>query len=210
MGFIERRNGSYRARYRDPLGRQLSETFSRKLDAGRFLREVQVDIERGRWLDPRGAELTLTAWSEEFLSMARRLAPTTLQTYRRDLEKYILPRFGAYRIGRLPADEIEKWLMDEIDAGYAPSSVHRHYRTFRRMLQVAVVKEKILSNPFERVEPPHVPARETVFLRAGPSGNGRVRQSAEVRVDIDEVRPTPEPPGLTTMTALRLTHRPPP
>jgi hypothetical protein len=26
MGFIERRNGRYRARYRDPLGRQLSET----------------------------------------------------------------------------------------------------------------------------------------------------------------------------------------
>ena len=51
MGFIERRNGRYRARYRDPLGRQLSETFSRKLDAERFLREVQVDIERGRWLD---------------------------------------------------------------------------------------------------------------------------------------------------------------
>ena len=68
MGFIERRNGRYRARYRDPLGRQLSETFSRKLDAERFLREVQVDIERGRWLDPSGAQLTLQSWSKEFLS----------------------------------------------------------------------------------------------------------------------------------------------
>jgi hypothetical protein len=143
MGFIERRNGRYRARYRDPLGRQLSETFSRKLDAERFLREVQVDIERGRWLDPSGAQLSLKSWSGEFLSLARRLSPTTQQTYRRDLDKYILPRFGAYRIGRLPADEIEKWLMDEIEAGIASSSVHRHYRTFRRVLQVAVEKEKI-------------------------------------------------------------------
>ncbi len=164
MGFIERRNGRYRARYRDPLGRQLSETFSRKLDAERFLREVQVDIERGRWLDPSGAQLTLQSWSKEFLSLARRLSPTTQQTYRRDLDKYILPRFGAYRIGRLPADEIEKWLMDEIEAGIASSSVHRHYRTFRRMLQVAVEKEKILANPFDRVESPHVPSREMVFL----------------------------------------------
>jgi integrase len=164
MGFIERRNGRYRARYRDPLGRQLSETFSRKLDAERFLREVQVDIERGRWLDPSGAQLTLQSWSGEFLSLARRLSPTTQQTYRRDLDKYILPRFGAYRIGRLPTDEIEKWLMDEIEAGIASSSVHRHYRTFRRVLQVAVQKEKILANPFDRVEPPHVPSREMVFL----------------------------------------------
>lgn len=164
MGFIERRSGHYRARYRDPLGRQLSETFSRKADAERFLREVQVDMERGRWLDPNGAQLTVQEWSEEFLSLARRLSPTTQQTYRRDLERYILPRFGAYRIGRLPADEIEKWLMDEMEAGTAPSSVHRHYRTFRRVLQVAVQKGKILANPFDRVEAPRVPTREMSFL----------------------------------------------
>ena len=48
MGFVERRNGCCR----EALGRQLSETFSRQLDAERF----QVDIERGRWLDPSGAE----------------------------------------------------------------------------------------------------------------------------------------------------------
>ena len=54
--------------------------------------------------------------------------------------------------------------MDEIEAGIASSSVHRHYRTFRRVLQVAVQKEKILANPFDRVEPPHVPSREMVFL----------------------------------------------
>jgi hypothetical protein len=95
-----------------------------------------------------------------------RAAPLPLdqQTYRRDIDKYILPRFGAYKIGRLPADEIENRLNDEIEAGYAPSSVHRHYRTFRRMLQVAVEKERVVANPFEPVEPPRVPTREMVFL----------------------------------------------
>jgi hypothetical protein len=42
----------------------------------------------------------------------------------------------------VPADEIENWLNDEIDAGIAPSSVHRHYRTLRRVLQVAIQKRK--------------------------------------------------------------------
>ena len=78
--------------------------------------------------------MPLAEWAEEFLSLARRLSPTTQETYRRDLDKYVLPRFGAYRLGRLPADEIENWLNDEIAAGVAPSSVHRHYRTLRRML----------------------------------------------------------------------------
>ncbi len=80
--------------------------------------------------------------------MARRLSPPTQETYRRDLERYVLPRFGSYRLGRLPTDEIEKWLNDEVAAGLAPSSVHRSYRVLRRVLQVAVEKERSLTNPW--------------------------------------------------------------
>jgi hypothetical protein len=149
MGFIERRSGEgrYRARYRDPLGRQRSKTFGRKADAQRFLLEMESDKARGGWIDPRGAELPLAAWAEEFMLLCRRLAPTTQDTYRRDLDRYVLPRFGSYRLGRIPADEIENWLDDEIAAGLAPSSVHRHYRLLRRMLQVAVDKQKVMANP---------------------------------------------------------------
>jgi len=166
MGFVERRsaNTGYRARYRDPLGRQRSRSFARKADAQRFLLEMESDKARGNWIDPRGADVALAEWAEEFLRLGRRLAATTQQTYRRDLDKYVLPRFGAYRIGRIPPDEIENWLNDEIDAGIAPSSVHRHYRTLRRMLQVAVDKQKLLANPCLRVQPPRVPGREMVFL----------------------------------------------
>jgi hypothetical protein len=107
MGFIGKRNGRYRARYRDPLGRQRSETFTRKADAGRFVREMQVDLERERWIDPAGADVALATWANEFLSLARRLSPTTQETYARDLRRYVLPRFGSYRPGRLPPDRIE-------------------------------------------------------------------------------------------------------
>ena len=72
--------------------------------------------------------------------MCRRLSPRTQETCRHDLNTYIVPRLGAYRVGRMPAEEMERWLLDEIDAGLAPSSVHRCYRTMRRMFQVAVEK----------------------------------------------------------------------
>ncbi|MGH9029549.1 MAG: tyrosine-type recombinase/integrase, partial [Acidimicrobiales bacterium] len=98
------------------------------------------------------------------LSLARRLSPTTQETYRRDLERYVLPRFGSYRLGRPPTDEIENWLNDEVAGGLAASSVHRHYRVLRRMLHVAVEKQRIPSNPGDRVAPPRIPKREMVFL----------------------------------------------
>ena len=164
MASVERRSGTYRVKYRDPTGRQRSRSFARKADADRFGREVEVEKTRGAWLDPRDADTSVEEWATQFLSLCRRLSPTTVQTYRRDLEEYVLPRFGSYRLGRIPADEIENWLNDELDAGLAPSSVHRHYRTLRRMMQVAVEKQKIPVNPCDRVEPPRVPKREMVFL----------------------------------------------
>ena len=164
MGFIEKRSGHYRARYADPLGKLHSKTFRRKADADRFIREMEIEIDRGTWLDPRTGAVPLAEWAEEFLSLARRLSPSTQETYQRDLEKYILPRFGAYRLGRLPSGEIENWLNDEVAAGVAPSSAHRHYRTLRRVLQVAVEKRQIAANPCDHVQPPHVPRREMAFL----------------------------------------------
>ncbi len=130
------RSGKYRARYRDPLGRPHSKTFTRKADAERFVREMEVG-QGPRQLDrpARRRPCRSRSGPRTFLLLCRRLAPTTQETYRRDLNRYVLPRFGAYRLGRLPADEIENWLNDELAAGLAPSSVHRHYRTLRRMLQ---------------------------------------------------------------------------
>lgn len=68
MGFIEKRNG----RYRDPLGAQRCCTFTRRADAERFVRDMEVDIERGSWIDPRGADMALAEWAEEFMALARR------------------------------------------------------------------------------------------------------------------------------------------
>jgi integrase len=164
MAHIEKQRGKYRARFTDPLGRVHSKSFARKMDAERFLREVQVDKDRGLWVDPRDAQMPLAQWAQTFLSLCRRLSPTTQETYRRDIERYILPRLGARRIGQLPAEEIETWLNDEIASGIAPSSVHRHYRTLRRMLQVAVEKQKLVTNPCDRVDAPRVHSREMLFL----------------------------------------------
>jgi integrase len=164
MAAIEKRNDNYRVRYRDPSGHQRSRTFRRKADAERFAREVEVDMDRCQWIDPRGADVALEQWAETFLTFAQSLSPTTVQTYRRDLDRYILPRFGAVRLGRLTPEEIEIWLNDELAKGLAPSSVHRHYRTLRRVLQTAVEKDRLISNPCDRVRPPKVPKTAMTVL----------------------------------------------
>ena len=189
MGYVQKRNGNYRARYKDPVGHVHSNTFDRKMDAERFLVSIEADKQKGNWIDPRFADMPVARWAEEFMALCRRLAPIAQETYQRDLDRYVLPRFGSYRLALLPADEIENWLNDELAAGFAPSSVHRHYRTLRRMLQVAVEKQKIPANPCDRVDPPKVPKREMTFLgwdqvvRLAEAHNDRHRTLIYVAVD---------------------------
>lgn len=81
-------------------------------------REMEVEIERATG----STQLPLALWAEEFLSLARRLPPTTQETYLPDPDQVHLAEVRAYRLGRMPADEIENWLNDEIAAG-VPATV---------------------------------------------------------------------------------------
>jgi len=56
MASIDNRTSGYRVRSRDPLGQQRSRTFRRKVDADRFAREIEVDNDRGAWIDSRNAD----------------------------------------------------------------------------------------------------------------------------------------------------------
>ena len=64
MSHIEKRGDRYRARFSDPTGKEHSRTFKRRSDAQRFLRELDADMLRGTWVDPRDADTALADWAE--------------------------------------------------------------------------------------------------------------------------------------------------
>jgi hypothetical protein len=80
LGYVQKHRGKYRACYRDPSGRITSKTFPRKADAERLVREMEVDISRGAWVDQRAPEMSLKDWAEKFLALTRTLAPKTRET----------------------------------------------------------------------------------------------------------------------------------
>lgn len=59
MSHIEKRGARYRARFSDPTGAKHCRTFSRKADAQRFLRELDAEMLRGSWVDPRDADMAV-------------------------------------------------------------------------------------------------------------------------------------------------------
>lgn len=157
--------GRWRARWR--IGRaSRSQTFDRKIDAQRHLDRVHQALRTGTYLDPSRGRTAVREWAEEWLTGAMNLGVGGRSTYRRDLDRYILPALGDRPIGALSAGEVEAFLAAELDVGLAASSVHRHYRTIRRMMQVALERDRIARNPCDRVTPPTVGHPEMRFLDA--------------------------------------------
>ena len=160
------RGTRWRSCYRDASNRSRATTFDRKVDAERFLATMAKNSERGTWVDPRLGRITLARWATDFLTASHDLRPTTRETYERDLNRFVLPRFGPTPLARITAIDVRSWLADELAAGIAPSSVHRHYRTLRRVLQVAVESDLLAKNPCAAVKPPRIPPAEMHFLTA--------------------------------------------
>ena len=165
MASIERTPaGTWRARYRDDAGKTRSRTFRRKADAHRFMAAVETDVRRGLWIDPQGGKMAFAEWAETYLAAAHDLSPSTRSSYRRDLDKYVLPRFGAMALDRITRADIKRWIGQELASGLAASSVDRHFRTLRLVLNGAVDDELLLKSPCRGVRGPAIPHQEMRFL----------------------------------------------
>jgi integrase len=160
--------GTFVARWTDPYGRRSSRTFKTKADARAHLHRIYGDIARGDYTDTCRSRVTLAVWADDWLEGARNLTRGGHDTYRRDLDRHILPVLGKVPVGKLQATDIDRYLTDvQMVRTLAPSTVHRHYRTLHRMLAVAVERGIIARNPCEHVHPPRIPRTEMTVLDAG-------------------------------------------
>src|SRR5262245_19034133 len=155
--------GTWRARWTDPWGRQVAKTHKTKALADAYYKRMSGDMARGEYVDPRLGRITLARWADEWLASARNLSRGGYDTYRRDLDRHILPVLGKVPVGRVSAQDIDRYLTQTAER-VAPSTVHRHYRTLHRMLAVAVKRGLIPRNPCEHIEPPRVPKVERTAL----------------------------------------------
>jgi integrase len=167
MSSVDRtETGRWKARYRDPNGRSRSRTFATKTEAKRFLELAGADMQRGGWVDPSASRMRFGEWAATFLATASDIDSNTRATYVRDIDRYLLPRFGNTPLSQIKALDIRQWMADELAAGIAPSSVHRHFRTLRRVLNVAVDSELLVRSPCARIRPPAFEPTEMRFLTA--------------------------------------------
>jgi hypothetical protein len=91
-------SGKWRARYRDPSGRERARHFRRKIDAERWLASVENAKHRGEWIDPALARITVGEWSKRWLASQTQLKPLTVERYGTIVRVQILPEWDRIRL----------------------------------------------------------------------------------------------------------------
>jgi hypothetical protein len=148
MGNIQKReNGRWRARYRDPSGRERARHFTRKIDAERWLVSVEGSKHRGEWIDPAMSRITVGDWSARWLEGQSQLKPQTRERYRNIVRVQVLPEWEHVRLSAIAHSDVVAWIAKLVAGGYAASTLRQVHRVLSLMLDLAVRDGRLPRNP---------------------------------------------------------------
>lgn len=158
-------SGRWQARFPDGSGRDVPApvTFETKGEATRFLSQVETDLARGQWHDPRLGEVTFAAWSEQWLASNPAKRATTLARDDSVLRTHFLPALGKRRLATITPLDVRA-AVDAMAAKVAPATVRTNLAVLRAVLNAAVEADLIARSPVRGVRIRKGEARERPTL----------------------------------------------
>ena len=124
-----------------------------------------------------GSSMTLAEWLDRWLRefVEPSVRPTTLDNYKRYLDRFVLPRVGGKKISKITSEDIQKlyrWVQEhgrvkkDPKIGYhlSPTTVRNLHRVLRQAMEKAVDERLIPQNPTDGVTIPKGETREMQVL----------------------------------------------
>jgi hypothetical protein len=155
VGYVEDLRGKkqgqgrprWRARYRDPSGRERSRSFTRKVDAERFLVGIEDAKLRGAYVDPAAGKIGLGEWAERWYATTAHLKPSTRRDYRMLLDHQVLPAFGDWTLASIDTLAVKEWRAGLLAAGLSPKRAGKALQVLSQILGSAVEGEGWRATP---------------------------------------------------------------
>ena len=142
----------WRARWRDPSGKQKTQVFTRRVDAEAHLTSVQHRIATGEYVDRNAGKVTVEQWCETWrrAQVHRQSTQTQVETYFR---RHLYPTLGHRELGALRPSEVQAWVTGR-SAVLAPGSVEIVYRHFFSAMKAAELDRLIAVSPCRNITLP--------------------------------------------------------
>lgn len=161
----KRPDGRWRARYRDPSGKEHAKHFDRKVDAQRWLDEQTAAIVTGQYVDPRAGKITLRAYAAGW-EAAQVGRDGTARIIDNALRLHILPAHGDRPMNSLKPSDVQG-LVKRLSLELAPGSVRNIYDVYARLCAAAVDDKVIATSPCRRITLPREDEEEVAVPPVG-------------------------------------------
>jgi integrase len=153
MSSIKKRtDGIWRARYRDPSGKEHARHFGRKVDAQRWLDEVTTSVVTGQYVDPNAGRLTFLFF---YVDWSARQCWVSGTKKAMDLAAGSV-EFGNVPLRALRPSHLETWVKGMTSRGLAATTVHTRFQNVHSVLRAAMRDRLIAVDPAENIALPRL------------------------------------------------------
>ena len=172
----QRKDGMWRARYRDDAGKEHSKHFPTKKAGEAWLTTVEVDKKLGVYVDPKEGRLRL---SEFYAEWSQRQLWATGTKRAMDIAMRDCT-FADVPLNLVRRSHVETWVKS-MTLRLAASTVKTRFNNVRSVLRAAVADEKIGKDPAANVTLPRIRRLEHTMTVPTPGEVGRLIAAADER-----------------------------
>jgi integrase len=149
VAWAEKRGPWYRVRYRDADGvvRTTPDKYRTKTEAADAAEEIDTDIRRGVFIDPKASRTSLADWTAQWRAV-HRVSPGTKAKYDQYFDNHILPAFGQVGLEEIRRLAVKQWA-GELSGRYAEATVRGIITLFSLVMTAAVEDKMIATNPIQ-------------------------------------------------------------
>lgn len=135
-----------------------------KKDAEKFLVEKLRELDIGNFTDSKNMSIKdyMNYWYEEFCKV--NLSPTTYESYRRNLDKYIIKELGALKLDSLSPIHLQNLYNKCLNKGLSRTTVKYIHRIIHSALNQAIKWQLLCKNVADNVNLPKPEKYKAKFL----------------------------------------------
>jgi integrase len=133
----------------DPNGREKSQAFTTQAAADRHWRNIETDRDRGSYIDPKTARITLEQWADTWLIGYATRRRSTVRQAKVHLAQ-IKAEFGAVQLAAVRPSHVKSWTARLREQGLADSYVYALHARLAQIMSDAVHDGLIPRSPCSR------------------------------------------------------------
>ncbi|WP_165068244.1 tyrosine-type recombinase/integrase [Marisediminicola senii] len=127
--------------------------FTTKRDAELFLARIELDKNRGAYVDPSKSRVLTADWLDSWTASRSDWRPTSRERARGIIATHIKPSLGQYPLGALDHKTVQEWA-GSLSKTQSPASVRKIVNVLSGSLQMAVNDGRLPANPAHKLNLP--------------------------------------------------------